>query len=80
VFVPGEESVWSYSNAGYVLLGLVAQKVTGRPFAEVVTDRVVNRIGLTETYYPSPGDRGIRAPHPQGYLPARDKDGNPIDG
>ncbi|MBY8854842.1 beta-lactamase family protein, partial [Saccharothrix sp. MB29] len=33
-FAPGQERTWSYSNAGYVLLGLVVQQVTGRPFAE----------------------------------------------
>lgn len=66
-FNPGEG--FSYSNAGYVLLGLIAQKVTGRPFAEVVTTRIIDRLGLKETYYPGPGDRTIRKPHPRGYLP-----------
>ncbi|MBM7077413.1 serine hydrolase [Micromonospora humida] len=28
--------------------------------------------GLRETYYPGPGQRGIRSPHPQGYLFAQD--------
>jgi D-alanyl-D-alanine carboxypeptidase len=63
---PGKE--FSYSNTGYVILGLVAQKVTGRPFAEVITKRIVDRIGLKRTYYPGPGDRAIRDPHPHGYL------------
>ncbi|MFE9746407.1 serine hydrolase domain-containing protein [Saccharothrix saharensis] len=79
-FAPGQDRVWGYSNAGYVLLGLVAQKVAGRPFAEVVTDRIINRIGLKETYYPGPGDRDIRAPHPQGYLLPKDDQGEAIDG
>jgi D-alanyl-D-alanine carboxypeptidase len=77
-FAPGQERVWMYSNAGYVLLGLVAQKVAGRPFAEVVTEQVINRAGLKETYYPGPGDRDLRAPHPRGYLFARDAEGKPI--
>ncbi|WP_367131878.1 serine hydrolase domain-containing protein [Saccharothrix sp. HUAS TT1] len=79
-FAPGQDRVWGYSNSGYVLLGLVAQKVAGRPFAEVVTDRIINRIGLRETYYPGPGDRDIRDPHPQGYLPPRDDQGKPTGG
>ncbi|GAA3458677.1 serine hydrolase domain-containing protein [Saccharothrix longispora] len=79
-FAPGQERTWSYSNAGYVLLGLVAQQVAGRPFAEVVTDRIINRIGLRETYYPGPGDRDIRAPHPRGYLPPKDDKGEIIAG
>ncbi len=79
-FGPGEKPVWSYSNAGYILLGLVAQKVTGRPFAEVVTDRILHRAGLTETYFPAPGERGIRAPHPRGYMFTPDENGRPIPG
>lgn len=79
-FAPGQDRVWDYSNAGYVLLGLVAQKVAGRPFAEVVTEQIINRAGLKETYYPGPGDRDIRAPHPRGYLFATDEKGEPIPG
>jgi D-alanyl-D-alanine carboxypeptidase len=79
-FRPGQKPVWSYSNSGYVLLGLVAQKVAGRPFPELVTNRIINRIGLKETYYPAPGERGIRAPHPRGYAPATDEKGKPIPG
>ncbi|MEU1605742.1 serine hydrolase domain-containing protein [Micromonospora matsumotoense] len=71
-YTPGQDPVWEYSNAGYVALGLVAQKVTGRPLAEVITDRILKPAGLRETYYPGPGQRGIRAPHPQGYLFAQD--------
>lgn len=79
-FAPGQDRVWAYSNIGYMLLGLVAQKAAGRPFAEVVTDRIINRIGLKETYYPGPGDRDIRAPHPQGYLFPKDDKNQPIAG
>ncbi|WP_447006720.1 serine hydrolase domain-containing protein [Saccharothrix isguenensis] len=80
VFAPGQDRVWSYSNAGYVLLGLTAQKAAGRPLAEVITDQIINRIGLKETYYPGPGDREIRTPHPRGYLPSRDANGKVIPG
>jgi D-alanyl-D-alanine carboxypeptidase len=66
-FPPGTD--WGYSNGGYVLLGLIAQKVAGRPFAELVTTRIIDRLGLSGTYYPGPGDRTIRKPHPKGYLP-----------
>ncbi|MEV8440711.1 serine hydrolase domain-containing protein [Actinosynnema sp. NPDC051121] len=79
-FAPGQDRKFAYSNAGYVLLGLVAQKVAGRPLAEVITDQIINRIGLKETYYPGPGDREIRAPHPQGYLPPTDDKGNEVPG
>lgn len=79
-FAPGQDRVWAYSNVGYMLLGLVAQKAAGRPFVEVVTNKIIDRIGLKETYYPGPGDRDIRAPHPRGYLFAEDDKGEPIAG
>jgi CubicO group peptidase (beta-lactamase class C family) len=41
---PGE--VHQYSNAGYVVLGLVAEEVTGQPFTEVVQERVFDRAGM----------------------------------
>ena len=75
-FAPGTD--WKYSNGGYILLGLIAQKVGGRPFAELVTTRIIGRLGLSETYYPGPGDRTIRKPHAKGYLPV-DEDGTLAD-
>lgn len=41
---PGER--FQYSNAGYVVLGLVIEEVTGRPFIGVVQDRVFARAGM----------------------------------
>jgi D-alanyl-D-alanine carboxypeptidase len=57
----------SYSNTNYVLAGLIAQRVTGRPFNELVTSRVIERIGLRDTYVPEVGEQDIRGRHPQGY-------------
>lgn len=65
-FAPGAR--WEYSNTNYVLLGLIAQRVTGRPFGELVTQRVIDRIGLDSTYWPQPGEQRIRGSHPRGYL------------
>ena len=44
---PGE--AWQYSNAGYVLLGLVIEEVTGRPYVDVVQARVFDRAGMTRS-------------------------------
>ncbi len=41
---PGER--FQYCNAGYIVLGLVVEQVTGRPFAEVVQERVFDRAGM----------------------------------
>jgi D-alanyl-D-alanine carboxypeptidase len=61
---------FSYSNANYVLAGLVVQKVTGRPIGEEITNRIIKRLGLRDTYWPSLGDQTIRGEHPHGYFPA----------
>jgi CubicO group peptidase (beta-lactamase class C family) len=41
---PGER--WQYCNAGYVVLGLVVEELSGRPYTEVVEDRVLRRAGM----------------------------------
>jgi D-alanyl-D-alanine carboxypeptidase len=64
-FEPGTR--WAYSNTNYVLAGLLIERVTGRPVAEQVTERVIDRAGLRDTYWPAVGDRSIRGAHPHGY-------------
>ncbi|MFF7635108.1 serine hydrolase domain-containing protein [Kitasatospora sp. NPDC008050] len=73
-FAPG--TGFNYSSTNYVLAGLIVQKVTGRPLAEEIDQRVIKRIGLRHTYFPVPGDRTIREAHPQGYR--RDSAGGPL--
>ncbi|WP_016908472.1 serine hydrolase domain-containing protein [Streptomyces xiaopingdaonensis] len=64
-FEPGAK--WQYSNTNYVVAGLLVEKVTGRPFGEVLTNRVIRPLGLKDTYWPKVGERGIRDTHPKGY-------------
>ncbi|ROR38102.1 serine hydrolase domain-containing protein [Kitasatospora cineracea] len=66
LFAPG--TGWMYSNTNYLVAGLLVQKVTGRPFGEEVTKRVIDRIGLRHTYFPATGETALREPHPHGYL------------
>jgi CubicO group peptidase (beta-lactamase class C family) len=40
---------FKYSNNGYVLLGLIAEKVTGRDYYELVRERIYARAGMTHT-------------------------------
>ncbi|RRB02460.1 serine hydrolase domain-containing protein [Larkinella rosea] len=40
----------SYSNSGYQILGLILEKVTGKPYAEVLKERITSKIGLANTY------------------------------
>lgn len=40
-----------YSNTNYMLLGYIIEKVTGKTYKSAVTDRVINKAGLKNTYY-----------------------------
>lgn len=44
-FRPGEK--WDYSNAGYVTLGILIRKVTGRFYGEVLRERIFQPLGMT---------------------------------
>ncbi|MGA4837386.1 serine hydrolase domain-containing protein [Streptomyces sp. G45] len=74
-FAPGTK--WAYNNTNYVVAGLLIEKVTGRPLAEQITQRVIDRAGLRRTYFPGVGDESIRGPHPRGYHAA--KPGAPLE-
>ncbi|ARX84165.1 hypothetical protein SMD44_03602 [Streptomyces alboflavus] len=65
VFKPGKK--WRYSNTNYLVAGLMVEKITGRPLAEQIDQRIIKRIGLRHTYFPAPGETTIRERHPQGY-------------
>jgi N-acyl-D-aspartate/D-glutamate deacylase len=43
-FVPGAE--WKYSNTGYILLGVIIRKVTGRFYGDILRDRVFAPLGM----------------------------------
>ncbi|MFJ1791352.1 serine hydrolase domain-containing protein [Kitasatospora griseola] len=68
LFPPGTD--WMYSNTNYLVAGLLIQKVTGRPYGEEVTKRVIDRIGLRHTYVPATGETALREAHPHAYLAA----------
>jgi CubicO group peptidase (beta-lactamase class C family) len=44
-FQPGEK--WSYSNPGYVTLGILIQKVTGRFYGDLLRERIFQPLGMT---------------------------------
>ena len=64
-FEPGSQ--FTYTNTNYIVLTLLAEKVTHRPLAEQITQRITEPLGLTHTYYPGPGEEDIRGTHPHGY-------------
>jgi D-alanyl-D-alanine carboxypeptidase len=62
-------SSWSYSNTGYLILGLLLERVTGKDIASVLVERIMQPLGLTQTYWPPAGERAIRGPHARNYTP-----------
>ncbi|KOU72002.1 beta-lactamase [Streptomyces sp. XY66] len=62
-FAPNAQ--FQYSNTNLVLLGLVIEKVTGRPLAEVIDKDVVEPAGLNRTFFPTGAE--FPRPHAQGY-------------
>ncbi len=65
-FAPGTK--WEYSNTNYILAGLIAEHVTGRPIGEEITNRVIRPLHLRHTYWPTQGDQRIVGRHPHGYV------------
>jgi D-alanyl-D-alanine carboxypeptidase len=61
-------AAWSYSNTNYILLGLLVEEVTGRPYAAEVRRRILRPLGLRDTYFPGTDPR-IRGPHMRAYIP-----------
>ena len=45
---PGEK--FNYSDTGYILLGLLIEKVTGKSFAQNLTDEIFAPLGMCDTY------------------------------
>ena len=58
-FAPGAGT--SYSDINYVLLGLIVEAVTGRPFREVVHDEILDPLRLTDTWFLSERPGALRA-------------------
>lgn len=65
-FAPGKKAV--YVNTSTLLLGEVVEKVTGQPFDQVLADRILVPLELTNTRYVTTPD-DWSGPHPTGYQP-----------
>jgi CubicO group peptidase (beta-lactamase class C family) len=46
-FTPGEK--YAYCNTGYYLLGMIIEKVSGKPYAGVLAERIFTPLGMTST-------------------------------
>src|SRR6478672_7842825 len=48
-FKPGDE--WRYDNSGYFLLGMIIEKLSGKPYGQYVQDELFTPLGLKSTIY-----------------------------
>jgi len=53
-FAPGEK--WSYSNTGYVLLGVIIHRVTGKFYGDFLQEHIFKPLGMTSTRIISEAD------------------------
>jgi D-alanyl-D-alanine carboxypeptidase len=63
-FPPG--TGWSYSNTGFILAGMLIERVTGRSLQREITDRIVRPLGLHDTAWPGTSPT-LPRPHAQAY-------------
>lgn len=54
-FEPGTR--YSYSNTGFLILGRIVEKVSGRPLGEFMAERIFGPLGMTHTFF-EPGTDG----------------------
>ncbi|MDM8003337.1 MAG: serine hydrolase [Bacteroidota bacterium] len=50
-FAPGTR--WNYNNSGYVLLGYIIEKVTGKSYTDYIQENFFTPLGMTSTCYGS---------------------------
>ncbi|QLE75708.1 beta-lactamase family protein [Streptomyces rectiverticillatus] len=61
---------FTYSNSGYIVLGMLIEKVTGHELADELRRQVLEPAGMTRTFLPLT-DPQLHGPHATGYyLPA----------
>jgi D-alanyl-D-alanine carboxypeptidase len=57
-FPPGER--YSYSNTGYVVLGMILESATGKPVAQLYDERILAPLGLRDTLFPTRAGERLR--------------------
>ncbi|HDX9655991.1 TPA: beta-lactamase family protein [Bacillus toyonensis] len=65
-FSPGKG--WSYSNTGYVILGMLIEKITGNSYAEEIEKRIIEPLDLSNTFLPGNSPVIPGKNHARGYV------------
>ena len=58
---------WYYSNTNYVMLGMVAEQVTGQPLRRLISDRIFAPLAMAGCSFPD-ADAAIPDPSSRGYM------------
>src|SRR5581483_5991236 len=66
-----------YSNTNFVMLGLIIEKVTGKPYAQVLRHNILQPLGLKHTIFPD--NNIIPAPSWDGYTTQGTSNAQPVD-
>lgn len=70
LFAPADkedpEPDWAYSNTNYVVAGMVIEKATGHDWRKAVRDRILEPLGMADTYAPGDDPR-VKGPHAKTY-------------
>lgn len=69
-FPPGE--AWHYSNTTTIMLGVVVEQVTGQELADAIEERILDPLGLNNTFYPSTSNMPSPFAHGYGFDPLED--------
>jgi D-alanyl-D-alanine carboxypeptidase len=76
-FPPGTS--WSYSNTGYIVLGLIVEAATGAPLDRELARRIFGPLELHHTSFPV-GMRELPSPASRGYSPPLGPELQVVDG
>jgi D-alanyl-D-alanine carboxypeptidase len=61
-------TTFEYNNTNYLLLGLIIEKVGGKPLAQSMHDRLFGPLHLQHTFIPASTVNTLPAPYSHGYL------------
>jgi amidase len=51
-FAPGEKGKWKYSNTGYILLGMVLEKATGKQYGDLLREHFFKPLAMKNSSFP----------------------------
>jgi peptidoglycan/LPS O-acetylase OafA/YrhL/CubicO group peptidase (beta-lactamase class C family) len=75
-FRPGAQDAWDYSSTNYVLLGMIAEQVTGNSLAQEMQRRIFEPLELTQTFFVP--EQAVQGPQARGYSNAIDQTKAPM--